>query len=320
MAKITALGEVLIDFSPVTTDSAGYPTMKANPGGAPMNFLAAVVKYGHSGSMIGKVGNDAFGHLLLNTLNDCGIDTTGMVTDDNSFTTLAFVTLDDKGDRRFSFARKPGADTQLKYEEINLPLIENSDVFHFGTLSLTHQPAKNATIKAVELAKEKGLIISYDPNLRLSLWDSADSAKQAILLGMKYADIVKISDEEVDFLWGCGCEEGAEKILSEYGPQLVYVTLGRNGCYYATKEHKGYITNPQGIKPVDTTGAGDIFGGSAMSQMLKTGKKPARLTRNELEAICHYAVCAAALSTEKTGGFTSIPDEASVLRLMRESF
>ena len=316
MAKITALGEVLIDFAPVATDESGYPTLKANPGGAPMNFLAAVVKYGHQGSMIGKVGDDAFGSLLQSTLKGCGIDTSGMIKDKDTFTTLAFVTLDEKGDRRFSFARKPGADTQLKAADIDTGLIENCDVFHFGTLSLTHSPAKEATIYALDMAKNKGKLISYDPNLRLSLWESSDDAKRAMLTGLGYADVVKISDEEVEFLWGCSCEEGAEKIIKEYGAQLVYVTLGEKGCYYATEKEKGYVNNPAGIKAVDTTGAGDIFGGSAMSRLLKTGKQPAQLTKAELEEICRFATCAAALSTQSVGGFTSIPDEEEIRKLL----
>ncbi len=316
MSKVAALGEVLIDFAPVETDKDGYPTLKANPGGAPMNFLAAVVKYGHRGSMIGKVGDDAFGNLLLNTLENCGIGTTGMVKDNGSFTTLAFVTLDEKGDRRFSFARKPGADTQLKYSQIDLSLIQNCDVFHFGTLSMTHSPALEATINCLKLAKEKGKLISYDPNLRLNLWENADKAKQAILKGLEYADVVKISDEEVEFLWGCGCEKGAEIILNEYNPKLVYVTLGVKGCYYATEKEKGYVANPQGIKAVDTTGAGDIFGGSAMSRFLLLNKTIDQLTGNELENICRFATCAAALSTQTVGGFTSIPDIVMVEKLL----
>jgi len=318
MSKVVALGEVLIDFAPVGVDKSGYPTLKANPGGAPINFLAAVVKYGHLGSMIGKVGDDTFGNLLLDTLKNCKIGTTGMIKDPYSFTTLAFVTLDEKGDRRFSFARKPGADTQLKHSEIDTSLIENCDVFHFGTLSMTHSPALEATISCLELAKEKGKLISYDPNLRLNLWKNADNAKQAMLKGLEYADIVKISDEELEFLWNCDCEKGAEIILNEYNPKLVYVTLGAEGCYYATENEKGYVANPRGIKAVDTTGAGDIFGGSAMSRFLLLDKSAEQLTKNELEKICSFATCAAALSTQTVGGFTSIPDIAMVEKLLNK--
>ena len=319
MSKVVALGEVLIDFAPVATDKDGYPTLKANPGGAPMNFLAAVVKYGHSGSMIGKVGDDTFGNLLLNTLENCGINTAGMIKDKNSFTTLAFVTLNEKGDRRFSFARKPGADTQLKFSEIDTDMIENCDVFHFGTLSMTHSPALSATIRCLELAKSRGKTISYDPNLRLNLWESAEDAKQAMLKGLEYADIVKISDEEVEFLWGCDCEKGAEIILKQYNPSLVYVTLGEKGCYYATVNEKGYITNPAGITAVDTTGAGDIFGGSAMSRFLILDKPAEKLTKDELENICRFATCAAALSTQTVGGFTSIPDAAEIEKILNKN-
>ena len=316
MSRVVALGEVLIDFAPVSEDSAGYPTLKANPGGAPMNFLATVVKYGHSGSMIGKVGDDAFGNLLIGTLERCGIDTAGIIKDRNNFTTLAFVTLDKNGDRRFSFARKPGADTQLMYSEIDTSVIENCDVFHFGTLSMTHSPALEATIACLQLAREKGRLISYDPNLRLSLWDSEEKAKRAMLKGLEYADVVKISDEEVEFLWGCDCEKGAQIILNSYNPQLVYVTLGAKGCYYATKNESGYVPNPAGITAVDTTGAGDIFGGSAMSRFLMLGKPAEDLTKEDLEKICRFAVCAAALSTETTGGFTSIPETDHIEKIL----
>jgi len=316
MKKVVALGEILIDFAQKSTDDAGYPALQAQPGGAPANFLAAAAKYGTGAAMIGKVGNDAFGNMLINTLKENGIDTTGVKKDDSVFTTLAFVTLDENGDRSFSFARKPGADTRLSFGEIELSLIDDADVFHFGTLSLTDDPARSATIKCLEYAKSKGKLISYDPNLRLSLWDSEDKARTAMFMGFEYADVVKISDEEVEFLWDCTPQAGAQIILNKYNTSLVYVTMGEKGCYFATRKAKGLVPNPNGIQPVDTTGAGDIFGGSAMHKLLQTGAHPSQLTEKQLTEICRFATCAAALSTQRPGGINSVPDISEVEKIL----
>jgi len=317
MIDVVALGEILIDFAQVETDAMGYPTLKAQPGGAPANFLAALAKYGYKTAMIGKVGDDAFGHLLVNTLNEKGIDTSGVAVDDKFFTTLAFVTLDEKGDRSFSFARKPGADTQLTYDEIDFGLIDQAKVFHFGTLSFTDDVSRNTTLKCLEYVKEKGKLISYDPNLRLPLWESGEKARQAMLKGMEYADVVKISDEEVAFLWNCDEKAGATKILSTYGVQIVYVTMGAKGCYYATENCSGYLQAPAGIQPVDTTGAGDIFGGSAMTCLLDREISIYKLTDCDLQQICAFATAAASLSTTKPGGLTSVPEREEVERVIR---
>ena len=198
---VTALGELLIDFTAGTTDDLGYPAMQAHPGGAPANFLAALAKHGVRTSMLGKVGGDAFGRLLIDTLRKAGIDTDGILADDTVFTTLAFVTLNADGDRNFSFARKPGADTCLQSEELRLSLIDSCDIFHFGTLSLTDEPAASATRMAVRYAKQAGKLISFDPNLRMPLWNSAEKARQAMEWGLCHADMVKLSDDEADFLW-----------------------------------------------------------------------------------------------------------------------
>ena len=206
MYDVAALGELLIDFTCLSTDADGYPTMAAHPGGAPANYLAALTKFGAKTAMIGKVGSDAFGRLLIKTLKGTGIDTRGMLVSDDVFTTLAFVTLDDSGDREFSFARKPGADTQLRFDEIDLGVIDTSKVLHFGTLSMTNEPARDATYKAVEYAAGHGKLISFDPNLRKPLWDDLDEAKRQMLWGLRHADVVKISDEETEFLFGIAPE------------------------------------------------------------------------------------------------------------------
>ena len=312
MKDVVALGELLIDFAPVSTDAAGYPTVTAQPGGAPGNFLAALQKYGCSTAMIGKVGDDAFGRLLIGTVAEKGIDTRGIVCDPNVFTTLAFVTLDATGNREFSFARKPGADTCLTADEVNTALIDEAKVFHFGTLSLTGEPARSATQKAAAYAKEQGKLISFDPNLRKPLWPTEEAAKEQIEWGLHQADIVKISDEEIEFLWGISPEEGAQKLLKEYGVSLVYATLGPKGCHFANPNGCGEVPSPTGLHVIDTTGAGDIFGGSAMSQFLKVGKAPAALTVEEMRAITRFACCAASLSTQTHGGINSVPEEAAV--------
>ena len=209
MYDVIALGELLIDFAAKETDADGYPTMKANPGGAPGNFLAALNKYGMKTAFLGKVGDDAFGKLLVKTFEKAGIETKGILTDPSVFTTLAFVTFSPEGDRSFSFARKPGADTRLSFEEIDLTMIDEASVFHFGTLSLTDDPVRTATKKCVEYAKEHGKLITFDPNLRLPLWETTEAAKEQILWGLAHADVVKISDEEVEFLWGITDEKEA---------------------------------------------------------------------------------------------------------------
>ena len=300
MYDVTAIGELLIDFAARDTDAAGYPTMKANPGGAPGNFLAALSKYGFRTAFLGKVGTDAFGGLLLHTLREAGIETKGIRQDGTVFTTLAFVTFDAGGDRSFSFARKPGADTRLSFEELDLALIDQAKVFHFGTLSLTDEPVRTATKKAVEYAREKGKWITFDPNLRLPLWSTPDAAREQILWG--------ITDEQ----------KAAEKLRKEFGVKLAMVTMGSRGAYLSNEKAAAWMVCPH-VKPVDTTGAGDIFGGSAVSMLLRTGKAPEELDEKELAAMGAFASAAASLSTETPGGIPSIPPEEEVLKKLRES-
>lgn len=315
MIDVVALGELLIDFAAKGTDAGGYPTLAANPGGAPGNFLAALNAYGKKTAFLGKVGNDTFGHLLLNTLNGAGIETKGIVVDDSVFTTLAFVTFDESGDRSFSFARKPGADTQLAWEEIDKSLIDEASVFHFGTLSLTDEPVRSATQKAVAYAREQGKLITCDPNLRLPLWLSEDAAREQILWSLHQADVVKISDNEVEFLWNCTPEEGADKLLEAFGVSLAMVTLGPDGCLLKTKNAAFHTACPK-VHPVDTTGAGDIFGGSAVARLLELGKPIPELTEADLAYIGRFAAAAASLSTEAVGGIPSIPQRNAVLNAM----
>ena len=315
MIEVVALGELLIDFASKGADSKGYPLMQALPGGAPANFLAALTKYGKSTAFLGKVGDDTFGRLLVGTVKDAGIETKGIVVDPTVFTTLAFVTFDETGDRSFSFARKPGADTQLNWEEVDKSLIDEAKVFHFGTLSLTNEPARTTTQKAVAYAKAQGKLITCDPNLRKPLWRSEEEAKEQILWSLNQADVVKISDEEVEFLWNCTPEEGADKLLNEFGVSLAMVTLGPKGCLLKTKNALCQVASPK-VSPIDTTGAGDIFGGSAVCRLLELNKPIEDLTAEDLHYIGAFASTAASLSTEAAGGIPSIPEKDAVLKAM----
>ena len=317
MIDVIALGELLIDFATQSTDSDGYPTMAAHPGGAPANFLAALTKFGAKTALMGKVGTDTFGKLLLSTLHNAGIDTRGMIETNDVFTTLAFVTFDEHGDREFAFARKPGADTCIRFEELDLSLIDESKVFHFGTLSLTDEPARTATYRAVAYAREHGKLITFDPNLRKPLWKDLDTCKEQMLWGIAQADVMKISDEEVEFLFGLGVEEGARYILDNFGVKLVFVTCGAEGCYFSNGTACGKVPSLSGIQVKDTTGAGDIFGGSAVWKLLQTGKAPEALNEAELRDVVTFACTSAGLSTTRAGGISSVPEYEEVLRAMR---
>lgn len=318
MIDVVAIGELLIDFTCQSVDETGYPTMTAHPGGAPANFLAALARFGAKTAMIGKVGEDAFGKLLLGTLKENGIDIRGMAVSKDVFTTLAFVTLDETGDRTFSFARKPGADTRISFEELNLGLIDEAKVLHFGTLSLTHDPARTATQRAVAYAREKGKYITFDPNLRKPLWDDLEEAKKQMLWGLAQADVVKISDEEVEFLFETDPQSAAARIIEEYGVKLVFVTCGADGCFFKNKHCCGHVPALEGIKVVDTTGAGDIFGGSALWKLLELAKAPEMLSEEELRCVAEFASISAGLSTTKHGGISSVPTPEQMMEALQK--
>lgn len=316
---VVALGELLIDFTCEAVDAGGYPTMAAHPGGAPANFLAALSRFGAETALMGKVGDDAFGKMLLGTLQKAGIDTRGMVTTDEVFTTLAFVTLDETGNRAFSFSRKPGADTCLTEQELDLRLIDEAKVFHFGTVSLTHEPARSATYRAVEYARRQGKWITFDPNLRKPLWKDLDTAKEQMRWGLSQADVVKISDEEVEFLFGMTPEEGAAHILREFGGKLVFVTCGARGCFFQNRRTSGMVPGLTGLSVVDTTGAGDIFGGSALWMLLQTDEDPAELTEAQLRRVTEFACASAGLSTTRYGGISSVPSYEQVMAVLNRT-
>ncbi len=309
MYDVVAIGEMLIDFTTDTTQTDGYPVMAAHPGGAVANFLAPIAKYGKKTALISKVGNDAFGNMLVSTLDKFNIDNRGVKMTDDAFTTLAFVTRDENGERSFSFARKPGADIMLSENDVDFSLIDNTKAVHFGTVGMTADPSRTTHKRVIEYAKKKGKIISFDPNLREPLWSDLKDARDAMLWGIGVADIVKISDNEVDFLFGLNAEEGAKYILDNFGVKLVFVTLGKKGCCFMSKNGCGSVPNfTDGVKTIDTTGAGDIFGGSAMYKILSSNKSPDGLSVSDLEEVARFACKAASLSTAKLGGISSVPE------------
>ena len=310
MYDVIAIGELLIDFTLDRVQEDGYPVMAAHPGGAPANFLAALAKYGKKTAMLAKVGNDALGRQLRATVEQVGIDNRGVVIADDAFTTLAFVTRDANGEREFSFARKPGADMLLREAEIDFSMIDAAKVVHFGTVCMTDEPARSTHCRVVEYARKAGKLVTFDPNLREPLWASLEDAKEQMLWGCGHADVVKISDNEVEFLFGTSVEEGAKILLERYGVKLVFVTLGKDGCYFANGSGSGRVPGLTGIHVIDTTGAGDIFGGSAVSGLLETGKAPEDLSVEEMAAIAGFACAAASLSTTKLGGIFSVPERA----------
>lgn len=318
MFDVTALGEILIDFTPCGKSEAGQRVFEQNPGGAPANVLACLNKCGKKTAFIGKVGNDMHGQFLVDVLNDSGICTEGVVVDDSVFTTLAFVALSDSGERSFSFARKPGADTCLTQEELKEEIIRDSKVFHIGSLSLTAEPSKGTTFKALEIAKEAGCIISYDPNYRAPLWDSQETAIEGMRSVVSFVDVMKISDEETALLTDIVEPEGAAKKLVDMGVSVVAVTLGADGALVCTKE--GSIIVP-GFKAdmVDTTGAGDSFWGGFLKCLLDSGKRPEEVSLEETTVFAKYGNAVASLCVEKRGAIPAMPVIEEIEERIRKS-
>ena len=313
MYKITALGEALIDFTPSGVSQAGMRVFEQNPGGAPANALAVFAKFGEKAAFIGKVGNDMHGQFLKETMGNAGIDTKGLIISDDVFTTLAFVSLNDKGEREFSFARKPGADTCLMKEEVDVSIIENTDIFHVGSLSLTDEPSRSATFYALEKAKEFGKIISYDPNYRALLWDSKEKAIEGMRSLLDYVDVMKLSDEETFLLTDIEEPQAAAKALLNKGISIVAVTLGADGAYICTKEGGAFVAG-FASDVVDTTGAGDSFWGGFLYRLSKSGKCPEEVSLEEAKEFARFGNAVASLCVEKRGGIPAIPDMEQVLK------
>ncbi len=317
MFDAIAIGELLADIASTGVNDAGFPIMNANPGGAPANFLAALASFNMKTAMIANVGDDSFGTLLIDALKKAGVSAKGVTRDADAFTTLAFVNIASNGERSFSFARKPGADTRVRFTDDVKAMIDETKLLHFGSLSLTDEPAKSATKAAVEYAKSRGRLISFDPNLRAPLWRDLSDAKREMLYGMKNADIIKLSDEEASFLFEVSPQDAAELLINEYGTGLVLVTLGGDGCIYKNKYAAGRVKAIKPNMPVtDTTGAGDIFFGSAVCGVLSSKKPPCELNDTELQTICRFACAVAGISVTRRGGISSVPSIGEVKELL----
>ncbi|MBE5868572.1 MAG: carbohydrate kinase [Lachnospiraceae bacterium] len=317
MYDVTALGEILIDFTPCGKSQAGQCLFEQNPGGAPANVLACLSKHGKQTAFIGKVGKDMHGAFLKSVLEESSIATEGLVEDGNVFTTLAFVALSDTGERNFSFARKPGADTCLTQEELKEDIIRESKILHIGSLSLTTEPSRGTTIKALQIAKEAGCIISYDPNYRAPLWDSKEAAVAGMRSVVGYVDVMKISDEETALLTDEEAPEAAAKKLVEEGVPLVAVTLGSKGALVCTKEGSAIVPGYQ-ANMVDTTGAGDSFWGGFLERLLESGKKPCEVTLEEAVLFASFGNAVASLCVEKRGAIPAMPTLEEVQARMKE--
>ena len=319
MAKkydVIALGELLIDFTMNGQSEQGNNMFEACPGGAPCNVLALLNKMGKKTAFIGKVGKDQFGALLRDTITEAGIDASNLMVDENVNTTLAFVHTFPDGDREFSFYRNPGADMMLTADEVDPEVVKDTKIFHFGTLSMTHDGVREATKKAVETAKENGCLVSFDPNLRPPLWSSLDLAKEQMEYGFGKCDILKISDNEIQFVSGKeDYDEGIAYLQETYNIPLILLTMGKDGsrAYY-----KGMRVERPGfsVKAIETTGAGDTFCGSSLNYLVDHDFD--NLTEEQLGEMLTFANAAAALVTTKKGAIKAMPVKEEVLELIQK--
>jgi fructokinase len=316
---VTALGELLIDFGPAGFSQGGSALFERNPGGAPANVLAMNAKLGARTAFIGKVGDDEFGRFLEKTLKDAGIDTAGLVKDPAYLTTLAFVQLSGTGDRSFSFYRREGADLMLSPEELNRELIGASRVFHFGAVSLSGQPCRDAVHQAVGCARSGGRIVSYDPNYRPLLWPDTARAKTEIALLLDQADILKVSGEEMELLTGERDPEKGSAALAEKGPAIVLVSLGAKGAYFRCAAGTG-ARPAYDVNTIDTTGAGDSFLGAVHYRLRGKNRGDLQnISRDELEDIVDFANAAGSLTTTRRGAIPALPGMAEIEKCRREA-
>lgn len=314
---VTALGELLIDFTENGTSSQGNPLLEANPGGAVCNVLAMLGRLGKKTAFIGKVGQDMFGTQLKNAVEEVGIDTRALFMDEEVHTTLAFVHTYPDGDRDFSFYRNPGADMMLTKAEVPADLIQNSRLFHFGTLSSTHEGVREATRHAIEIAKDAGCIITFDPNLRPPLWKSLDDAKREMEYGMTKCDVLKISDNEVEFLFGTtDYDKGAALIREKYNIPLVLITMGKEGSRAYYKDMRVEAAPFLQENTIETTGAGDTFCASILNYVLEHGLNS--LTEENLLEMLTFANAAASLITTRKGALRVMPSRQEVIDFIAE--
>ncbi len=317
MFNVTALGEMLIDFTEQGKSSSGQNLFAQNAGGAPANVVACISKLGAKTAFIGKAGLDMHGKFLKQTLIDNGIYADGFVLDKNYFTTLAFVAIAPDGEREFSFARQHGADKMLSKKDVSLDIIKNSKVLHVGSVSMTDGPSADATLYAVKMAKKLGVTVSYDPNYRASLWSNEATAIKKMRSILKYADIVKISDEETVLLTGESDYVKAGEVLLNNGVSLAIITLGKDGAYVVNKEG-GAVVSGFKAKAVDATGAGDSFFGGFLYKLTEIDKTPNKLSLNEACDFAKFGNAVASLCVEGYGAIPSLPTMDKVLERLKQ--
>lgn len=318
MIEIVALGELLIDFTQVGIAEDGQRLFKQNPGGAPANVLCAASKLGAKTAFIGKVGDDIHGRYLKNVLRECNVDADKVILDPMTYTTLAFVQLNEAGDRRFSFARKPGADICLRKEEIDEEIFDDTCILHVGSLSLTDNPAKGATIYAIQEAKKRNCIISYDPNYRAGLWHDEETAIKEMRSVIKYADVMKLAEEEMNLLTSEHVPEAAAAYLFEKGVKVVIITLGEAGAYVYAKNQGSHVNGYKSVV-ANTTGAGDAFWGGFLYQLIKKGKKPEDIILEEVIEFANFANAVASLCVERDGAIYAMPNLVEVNERMKKN-
>lgn len=312
---VVALGELLIDFTQNGLSAQGNPLLEANPGGAPCNVLALLSKLGHKTAFLGKVGQDGFGDQLADALTEVGIDTRGLRRDPVVHTTLAVVHTHPDGDREFSFYRNPGADMNLRSEELDRKLLADTTIFHFGSLSMTDEPCRSASREAIALAEASGALLSFDPNLREPLWHSLDDAKEQILYGMAHCQILKISDNEIQWLSGLeDYDEGIAWLRSQFNIPLILLSLGKDGSRAYCGDVR--VEVPAHLMPntIETTGAGDTFFGGVLHYILEHGWHP--YSEAELNEMLAFANAGAALITTRKGALRVMPERSEIEALL----
>ena len=310
--NITTIGEVLVDLTQIGVDSRGIPTYTPNPGGAPANVAVAASRMGAKTAFIGCVGADSFGNMLRDVLEKNGVDTEGVSVHAQIPTTLAVVSVDECGERSFSFYRKPGADICLSAEYVPQQLLRESDIVHFGAVSLTDDPSRTTVMGAVRMARKLGALISYDPNYRASLWADEETAKVYMRMPVPMVDVIKISDEETELMTGYSDPPEAAAVLDRQGVRLVLVTLGEKGVYYRFGKAEGVVPGYT-VAVADTNGAGDTFFGAVLSRLSARKGVLESLDEAELREILRFANCAAAITTSRPGAIPAMPTLDEVL-------
>lgn len=309
---LVSFGELLIDFTPVGTSEHGNPVFERNPGGGPANLVCAAQKLGAKTAFVGKVGNDNFGRALKDFIGTFGVDTGSLLLSDEYKTTLAFVHLDEHGDRSFSFYRKNGADTMLRFEEVDLSVLDGCKYFFCSSVMMAEGPSRESSFQMMKAARDRGAAVYFDPNLRLNLWEQEAEARVNVLKALPLADIVKASEEEVVFLTGEeDYKKAARQLYEDYGLKAFLLTLGAKGCYCI---FDGQVVEQPAfdVKVVDTTAAGDSFNGGFLASLLQTGKELSACSREELERIVRFANTVGGLTTTKKGSICALPEREEV--------